>query len=120
MKLLIIFALILPPAARAAELTNFAAFERALAMKETGTGWNGRPGRAGELSSWQITPGIWALEMPGVPFSQARDRAQAEKCLIFHVARLAKTIWLSGQRGAHRDLLSLRLAARRPGVPVGT
>jgi hypothetical protein len=62
-----------------------------LAMKETGTGWNGRPGPCGELSRWQITETVWRQHMAPLPFRKARDPLLAKTCACMHLA------WLSVQ-----------------------
>ncbi len=84
-------------------LTAQAAFDAdkfltALAAKETGLAWNGKPGPCGELSRWQIMPEVWAQHMPGVPFEFARDAGWAEQCARLHLAWLADRIHVAGQR----------------------
>lgn len=73
-------------------------FLEALAMKETGQGWDGKPGPCGELSRWQITSTVWAEEMPGVPFSEAYNDERARECALKHLARLRKQIIAAGHR----------------------
>lgn len=69
----------------------------ALAQKETGTGWNGRPGAAGELSRWQITPVVWR-QHSREPFAEARDPAKARVVALRHLEWLADQITRAGQR----------------------
>ena len=66
------------------------AFLEALAMKETGMGWDGRPGPCGELSKWQITEEAWHEEMPGVPFDRARDGDRARECVLKRLERFRR------------------------------
>lgn len=57
----------------------------ALAQKETGAAWNGRPGPFGELSRWQITPVVWA-QHSREPFAiAARNEAKARAVAIAHL-----------------------------------
>lgn len=67
---------------------NSEAFLEALAMKETGIGWNGEPGLYGELSKWQIMPVVWRQEMGAEPFVEARNGKRARVCTLKHLARL--------------------------------
>jgi len=96
--------LLLAIAARAAEI-DMPRFLQVLAMKETGLGWNGRPGPCGELSAWQITETVWRQHMAPRPFRQARDPALARACAVKHLAWLIAGI---GNRGL--ELTPARLA----------
>jgi hypothetical protein len=64
----------------------------ALAMKETGLRWDGRPGLCGELSAWQITEKVWRQHMAPAPFSDAREPALARVCALRHVRWLIAQI----------------------------
>lgn len=50
--------------------------------------WHGRDGRAGERGPWQITRDVWAMHMPGRPFSEARKEGPAYACAVKHLAWL--------------------------------
>lgn len=63
----------------------------ALAQKETGLRWDGRPGRFGELSRWQITPAVWVQHSPEPFETAARDEAKARAVALKHLA------WLRAQ-----------------------
>lgn len=65
---------------------------------ETGNAWDGRPGAAGELSCYQITPAVWHDTMPGVPFAECRSYAAARACAVKHVRRLAARLEQLGYR----------------------
>lgn len=84
MKLLLLF---LAFALTARAEINTEAFLEALAMKETGMGWNGEPGPCGELSKWQIMPSAWRDEMGDEPFARARDGDRARVCVLRRIAR---------------------------------
>ncbi len=60
-------------------------FLQAIAIKETGSGWNGVPGPCGELSRWQIIQAVWRQHMGSLPFSAARDPALARTCAQRHI-----------------------------------
>lgn len=98
--------------------TDLARLADALAHKETGLGWSGRPGRVGELSRYQLTRICWA-QHSREPFDiAARDEAKARAVALAHLAwlrsqlaargiaatpeRLA-TVWHSGLRHARRS-----------------
>lgn len=91
MKIIIMCLLVLTARAE----FNTEAFLQALAMKETGTGWNGEPGPCGELSKWQITATTWRQEMD-VPFAAARNEQIARACALRHLARLRAQITAVG------------------------
>lgn len=74
---------------------NTEAFLDALAMKETGTGWNGKPGPCGELSRWQVTERTWKQET-ALPFDRARDAGTARAVVLLHMERLRRQIEGSG------------------------
>jgi hypothetical protein len=77
----------------------------ALGMKETGLRWDGQPGPAGELSSYQITERVWRQQMAPRPFSEARDPALARACAVKHVR------WLIAQiRGRGLTITPQRVA----------
>lgn len=60
-------------------------FLEAIAFKETGTGWDGRPGPSGELSRYQITETVWRQHMGTLPFAAARDPVMARTCAQRHI-----------------------------------
>ncbi len=64
----------------------------ALALKETGRAWDGRPGPCGELSDYQITAAVWRQHMPWLPFTAARDPALARACALKHLGWLVAEI----------------------------
>jgi len=80
-------------------------FLESLAMKETGLRWDGKPGPCGELSKWQILEMVWIEEMPGVPFSEARNEDVARVCVLRHIERLCASI-----RAAHIKPTAERIA----------
>jgi hypothetical protein len=73
-------------------------FLEALAMKETGAGWNGQPGPCGELSRWQIMPVVWRQHMGSVPFVRAFEEKQARVCALRHIAWLRARIIAAGHK----------------------
>src|SRR4051812_25105289 len=92
----ILLALIaLTVAAHAAEFRT-GIFLEALAQKETGLAWNGKPGPCGELSRWQIMPAVWAQHMAGEPFRRANYEARARLCAQLHVEWLTARITAAG------------------------
>jgi hypothetical protein len=68
-----------------------------LAMKETGTRWDGKVGPTGELSAWQITEPVWREHMAPRPFEEARDPALARTCAAKHVRWLVTQVERRGQ-----------------------
>ena len=68
-----------------------------LAMKETGTGWRGQRGPAGELSAWQITEPVWREHMAPLPFDNAGDPALARECAVKRIRWLVVQIERRGQ-----------------------
>jgi len=72
-------------------------FLAALAMKETGRGWNGKPGPAGELSRWQITRSVWREEMGREDFAHAARFDRARVCVLRHLAALRERIVAAGE-----------------------
>lgn len=109
-------------------VANFSSFENeafleALAMKETGMGWDGQAGPCGELSKWQITKRVWwqALNLPMVRKILAEENAEFVLSIPFevaakngHLARMVTEIhliWLSDRiRAAGQDVTAERLA----------
>ncbi len=88
--LLIALVLFCTSAAQAVQ-ANFDREAEALAQKETGLRWDGRPGKFGELSRWQITPAVWA-QHSSEPFeTAARVEAKAHAVALKHLA------WLTAQ-----------------------
>ena len=83
--------LILSAPARVADL-DIPRLVDALRMKESGLGWNGRPGPGGELSAWQITECVWRQHMMPLPFSEAHDPELAHACAVKHVRWLVAQI----------------------------
>ena len=77
----------------------------ALAQKETGARWDGRPGPVGELSRWQITPVVWA-QHSREPFADAaRVESKARAVALAHLE------WLGGRLvAAHVAVTVERLA----------
>lgn len=69
----------------------------ALAQKETGAGWDGRPGPKGELSRYQITEIVWRQHSTE-PFAQARIESKARDVALAHLEWLAAQIRRAGQR----------------------
>lgn len=86
MKMLIFALLVLTAQA---EINTHALLD-VIAAKETGTGWDGRPGLCGELSRWQITEGVWRDRMGGEPFENARIVHRAQICALRHIAWLRR------------------------------
>lgn len=70
---------------------DFAREAEALAQKETGVKWDGRPGRFGELSRWQITRAVWVQHSTESFAVAARDEPKARSVALKHLA------WLRGQ-----------------------
>jgi hypothetical protein len=60
----------------------------AIAERETPRGWSGRPGPAGELSAWQITPAVWRQHMGAQPLRDAWNIPDARECARRHLAWL--------------------------------
>ena len=73
-------------------------FLESLAMKETGLGWNGKPGPCGELSRWQIMPAVWHQHMGAMPFEHARDVKLARLCALRHIEWLSERITATGMK----------------------
>ena len=68
----------------------------ALMQKETGLAWDGRPGAAGELSRWQITPVVWR-QHSAEPFARAaRDVAKARAVARAHLEWLQDRLRKAG------------------------
>lgn len=91
-------------------------------------GWDGRPGRAGEASAWQITPAVWRQHMGNQPFADAWNVLDARECAQRHLRWLAAGLrrhgyeptparlalaWNVGLTGALRRELRLTDYARR-------
>ena len=98
MSRILAIALLLACTAAAAPLQGIDAgrFLEALAQKETGAAWDGRPGRAGELSRWQITPMVWR-QHSAEPFAiAARDEAKARAVALAHLQWLEVRIRAAG------------------------
>ncbi|HEY0966965.1 MAG TPA: hypothetical protein VGD88_06220 [Opitutaceae bacterium] len=93
MKFLTLF--ILLAATGLAQPLNQERFLYAVRQVETGNGWDGTPGRHGEVSHWQITPGVWR-QHTALPFSLARDPAHAKAVAAKHARWLAAGLQRAG------------------------
>ena len=94
---LIVCGILLLPAASLRADIDVERMVDVLAMKETGTRWDGQVGPTGELSAWQITEPIWREHMAPRPFEEARDPALARTCAIKYVRWLVTRIERRGQ-----------------------
>ena len=95
-SLAIAFLLAFTAAAAHGQAIDQGRLAEALAQKETGGIWDGRPGPAGELSRYQITERVWR-QHSAEPFAQARVEAKARAVALAHLDWLAVQIRASGQ-----------------------
>ena len=70
-------------------------FLHAVRQVETGQGWDGTPGKHGEMSHWQITPATWR-QHTALPFDLARDPAIARLVAAKHACWLAAGLQRAG------------------------
>lgn len=54
--------------------------------------FHGRDGAHGERGPYQITAAMWALQMPGRPFSEARRETPSRLCTLREIARLEREL----------------------------
>ncbi|MDD2763451.1 MAG: hypothetical protein PHE83_05695 [Opitutaceae bacterium] len=90
----------------------------AVAAKETGLRWDGRPGPGGELSAWQITETVWRQHCKA-PFAQAATdhqlaREVAERHIHWLIAQIERRgLPVTPQRVATAWHFGLSHVARR-------
>jgi len=91
---LILLLVLCATVATAAELDH-ARFLQAVREVETGAGWDGTPGKHGEVSHWQLTPRVWR-QHTALPFALAHDPAHAKVVAAKHARWLAAGLQRAG------------------------
>jgi len=93
MKTLALLLLLLPLSLSAYDADRLLA---AISARETPGGWDGRSGRDGEVSQWQIIPAVWRQYMHGRPLRDAWDDSAARQCARLHLSWLAAGLRRNG------------------------
>jgi hypothetical protein len=102
---------------RAAELVDI------IPQIECPHGWDGRPGAAGELTEYQITPSVWHQHEGNAPFSLILEPGRARACALKHLRWLVAGLERNGIHATPERIytawnIGLQATLRRQGRPT--